>query len=200
MPEQGKEPKARACEPYSYASRLWERCFALCFAYAKRSQSNSHSLSCKRACRYASFNYRRTRIELKKSVRMLLRNVLLGTRFAARIYARDAEHLWWVRFANVTLGHSRLWQPTGSPLCAAAPSSPCSAQPKNKKTTQSGGFLFLVHLQGLEPWTHWLRVSCSTSWARGAFNWRKYYITSIEICQGLWKIFFGFFRFFSFFP
>ena len=26
----------------------------------------------------------------------------------------------------------------------------------------------LVHLRGLEPRTHWLRVSCSTSWARGA--------------------------------
>ena len=25
----------------------------------------------------------------------------------------------------------------------------------------------LVHLQGLEPWTHWLRVSCSTNWAKG---------------------------------
>ena len=28
----------------------------------------------------------------------------------------------------------------------------------------------MVHLQGLEPWTHWLRVSCSTSWAKGASN------------------------------
>ena len=27
----------------------------------------------------------------------------------------------------------------------------------------------LVHLQGLEPWTHWLRVSCSTNWAKGTF-------------------------------
>ena len=26
----------------------------------------------------------------------------------------------------------------------------------------------LVHLQGLEPGTHWLRVSCSTNWAKGA--------------------------------
>ena len=26
----------------------------------------------------------------------------------------------------------------------------------------------LLHLQGLEPWTHWLRVSCSTNWAKGA--------------------------------
>ena len=25
-----------------------------------------------------------------------------------------------------------------------------------------------LHLQGLEPWTHWLRVSCSTNWAKGA--------------------------------
>ena len=28
---------------------------------------------------------------------------------------------------------------------------------------------FLVRLQGLEPGTHWLRVSCSTSWAKGGF-------------------------------
>ena len=26
----------------------------------------------------------------------------------------------------------------------------------------------LVHPQGLEPGTHWLRVSCSTNWAKGA--------------------------------
>ena len=28
----------------------------------------------------------------------------------------------------------------------------------------------LVHLRGLEPRTHWLRVSCSTNWARGAYG------------------------------
>ena len=27
----------------------------------------------------------------------------------------------------------------------------------------------LVHHHGLEPGTHWLRVSCSTNWAKGAF-------------------------------
>ena len=26
-----------------------------------------------------------------------------------------------------------------------------------------------MHLRGLEPRTHWLRVSCSTNWAKGAF-------------------------------
>ena len=25
-----------------------------------------------------------------------------------------------------------------------------------------------VHPQGLEPWTHWLRVNCSTNWAKSA--------------------------------
>ena len=25
-----------------------------------------------------------------------------------------------------------------------------------------------VHSQGFEPWTHWLRVSCSTNWAKSA--------------------------------
>ena len=28
----------------------------------------------------------------------------------------------------------------------------------------------LVHLQGFEPGTHWLRVSCSTNWAKGAYS------------------------------
>ena len=31
-------------------------------------------------------------------------------------------------------------------------------------------FKFVVHLQGFEPGTHWLRVSCSTNWAKGAYN------------------------------
>ena len=26
----------------------------------------------------------------------------------------------------------------------------------------------IMHLQGFEPGTHWLRVSCSTNWAKGA--------------------------------
>ena len=34
--------------------------------------------------------------------------------------------------------------------------------------SNEGGLCPLVHLRGLEPRTHWLRVSCSTSWARGA--------------------------------
>ena len=29
---------------------------------------------------------------------------------------------------------------------------------------------FLVHHRGLEPRTHWLRVSCSTNWANGAYK------------------------------
>ena len=28
----------------------------------------------------------------------------------------------------------------------------------------------MVHLQRLELWTHWLRVSCSTNWAKGAYQ------------------------------
>ena len=30
--------------------------------------------------------------------------------------------------------------------------------------------VFLVRLQGFEPWTPWLRVRCSTSWAKGAYS------------------------------
>ena len=42
----------------------------------------------------------------------------------------------------------------------------------NKKERQIFRFdvQYLVHLQGLEPWAHWLRVSCSTNWARGAYG------------------------------
>ena len=41
----------------------------------------------------------------------------------------------------------------------------------NKKERQilRSDVQYLVHLQGLEPWAHWLRVSCSTNWARGAY-------------------------------
>ena len=37
-------------------------------------------------------------------------------------------------------------------------------------------FLSLVHLQGLEPRTHWLRVSCSTNWAKGAYMSASIYL------------------------
>ena len=33
-----------------------------------------------------------------------------------------------------------------------------------------GRHRLLVHLQGFEPGTHWLRVSCSTNWAKGAYS------------------------------
>ena len=33
----------------------------------------------------------------------------------------------------------------------------------------------LVHLQGLEPWTPWLRVRCSTNWAKGAYPCEQRY-------------------------
>ena len=36
---------------------------------------------------------------------------------------------------------------------------------KQKKAIQ-----VMVHLQGFEPGTHWLRVSCSTNWAKGAYD------------------------------
>ena len=37
---------------------------------------------------------------------------------------------------------------------------------------------FLVHHHGLEPWTHWLRVSCSTNWANGA-----YFLVKKKVCK-----------------
>ena len=41
--------------------------------------------------------------------------------------------------------------------------STCATE--NKKNTLRCLFLFLVEAQGLEPWTQWLKVICSTNWA-----------------------------------
>ena len=43
-----------------------------------------------------------------------------------------------------------------------------------------------VHLQGLEPWTPWLRVRCSSNWARGAKRIKlcpSFLRTLLIICQ-----------------
>ena len=46
----------------------------------------------------------------------------------------------------------------------------------------------LVHLRGLEPRTHWLRVSCSTSWAKGAYPLRTLqWIISVFYSYVHWK-------------
>ena len=37
---------------------------------------------------------------------------------------------------------------------------------------------WFVHPQGFEPWTHWLRVSCSTNWAKGA-----YFLLKKKVCK-----------------
>ena len=42
-----------------------------------------------------------------------------------------------------------------------------SSRKKQKNTQKS--VLFLVLPRGLEPRTHWLRVSCSTNWAKEAY-------------------------------
>ena len=39
---------------------------------------------------------------------------------------------------------------------------------KTKKPL-SKRIMAVVHFQGLEPWARWLRVSCSTNWARSAY-------------------------------
>ena len=81
-----------------------------------------------------------------------------------------------------------------SVMCTSDPSAPCSTVqtspsrrlPRSLRFCSCNHFLtpssrksqtknrlrrdgFLVHLQGLEPWARWLRVSCSTNWARGAY-------------------------------
>ena len=50
----------------------------------------------------------------------------------------------------------------------------------NRWTLCANDTNFLVHLQGFEPGTHWLRVSCSTNWARGAYG--------ILFPLGFWKM------------
>ena len=45
----------------------------------------------------------------------------------------------------------------------------------------------LVHLQGLEPWTHWLRVNCSTNWAKGAFPWGLHLTLVFPQKDNQWK-------------
>ena len=41
---------------------------------------------------------------------------------------------------------------------------------RNKKTTPMGGLLVLAPLDGLEPTTPWLTVTCSANWAKEAFR------------------------------
>ena len=48
----------------------------------------------------------------------------------------------------------------------------CSRVIRSTSSTDWAKEEYLVHHQGFEPGTHWLRVSCSTNWANGA-NKRK---------------------------
>ena len=70
---------------------------------------------------------------------------------------------------------------------------------KNKKrNAMHSVFCFLVHLQGFEPGTHWLRVSCSTNWAKGAlFTTCLLYHKPFCLSIPFLKIFSHFFKNFS---
>ena len=57
---------------------------------------------------------------------------------------------------------------TGKAVPCLAGSESWSMNDKRKDRVIDTVFSFMVHLQGLEPGTHWLRVSCSTNWAKGA--------------------------------
>ena len=46
----------------------------------------------------------------------------------------------------------------------------------------------MVHLQGFEPGTHWLRVSCSTNWAKGAFSLPGILIYPENWIKLLWSV------------
>ena len=37
-------------------------------------------------------------------------------------------------------------------------------------SANNSDYTSLVHFQGLEPWAHWLRVNCSTNWAKSAYG------------------------------
>ena len=45
----------------------------------------------------------------------------------------------------------------------------CSLKVSPVRSSLTSQASFLVHHHGLEPWTHCLRVSCSTNWANGAY-------------------------------
>ena len=55
---------------------------------------------------------------------------------------------------------------TGGPSALITPTR--SIQPFDCTDIVSRTFDSAMHLQGFEPGTHWLRVSCSTNWAKGA--------------------------------
>ena len=54
----------------------------------------------------------------------------------------------------------------------------CRVRNGNGWTLNTNDTDYLVHLQGFEPGTHWLRVSCSTNWAKGAFPGFPYAVPS----------------------
>ena len=57
-------------------------------------------------------------------------------------------------------------------------------------------YVAFVRSQGFEPWTHWLRVSCSTNWAKNAW-----FISQMR-CKGSYFIWYGkllLYLFFAFF-
>ena len=55
---------------------------------------------------------------------------------------------------------------TGGPSALITPTISCNLPFGKSQFTH--GSLRVMHLQGFEPGTHWLRVSCSTNWAKGA--------------------------------
>ena len=66
----------------------------------------------------------------------------------------------------------------------------------HKKSTNPNNLMFklvpLVRLQGLEPWTPWLRVRCSSNWANGPICFLReaqteLYYRNIVIASIFWK-------------
>ena len=101
-------------------------------------------------------------------------SLMIFDRHANLKYKYGNRHFW-ARGYFVDAKESRLCKPCAeTPLIRANVQTvcrKCAVAFLHKKERQILRFdvQYLVHLQGLEPWAHWLRVSCSTNWARGAY-------------------------------
>ena len=112
----------------------------------------------------------------------------VGTDLSSRLVAKQvfsAQHSLTSVFGMGTGGPCALLTPTSLThlLCSHRPIFPARRQASifgsaqlnfcvrngNRWTLCATDTNSLVHLQGFEPGTHWLRVSCSTNWAKGAF-------------------------------
>ena len=93
--------------------------------------------------------------------------------------------------------------PDISPLKTTTFAEPFSYQHENRGLLST--LYYLVHHQGFEPWTPWLRVRCSASWANGAHRIDLFWADccqrkqSYHFILSMSRIFFAYFFFFQLF-